>query len=91
MNDSIRERFEAEALKSKVLGDVAERADNLVRRLRENAEFLYRSGGLTPDLSPEDKAAVLFVAALMDIGAQIEVRLKRTPRLRKAINNMRRF
>jgi len=91
MADNIREHFEAEALKSKVLGDVAERCYNLVPRLRDVAEFLYRSGGLDPDLSAEDKAAVLFTAALRDVSAQIEVQLKKASRLNKALNNLRQF
>jgi hypothetical protein len=91
MADNIRERFEAEALKSKVLGYVAERCYNIVPAIRKNAEFLYKCGGLSSDLSPEDKAAVLFTAVLRDIAARLETQLKTSPRLRKALSNLRHF
>jgi hypothetical protein len=74
-----------------ILGDVSRRINDLKPRIQANAEFLIKSGGLDSELAVEDAAAVLFVAALMDIGAQIESQLKKAPRLRKALNNLRHF
>ena len=58
-----------------ILADVGERAQLLADSIVERADFLYRSGGVDTAMDRESLTAVLFVAALVDLGAQLERQL----------------
>jgi len=77
--------------RKRVLRDVQARSLSLGVRIQKRAVSLSLSGGADLDMDPEDLAAILFTAALLDVAEQIRRQTYGADRLRKAVENLRLF